>query len=80
MRVTRTENSLRTGGNSDDSVPAEMELSHVLGRVAGPLIPMSQSGRGCWEQAVLGNDLAGGPRDGEGTEGSACKRRQIKQN
>lgn len=74
MRVTRTENGLRTGGNSDDSIPAEMEL-----RVAGPLIPMSQSGRGCWEQAVLGNDLAGRPKDGEGTEGSACKRRQIKQ-
>lgn len=26
----------------------------------GPLKPSSQSGEGCWEQAVLGNDLAGG--------------------
>lgn len=50
--------SLRSGGNDD-----EMELSHVLGRAAGPLISISQSGRGCWEQAVLGNDLAGGPKD-----------------
>lgn len=26
---------------------------------------------GCWEQAVLGNDLAGGLRDGEGRDGRA---------
>lgn len=37
----------------------------MLDGAAGPLIPINQSGGGCWEQAVLGNDLAGGPRDGE---------------
>ena len=56
--------ALRIGGN-DDSGEAQSEPSHVLDEAAGPLIPISQSGRGCWEQAVLGNDLAGGPRDGE---------------
>lgn len=35
----------------------------MLGGERGPLKPSSQSGRGCWEQAVLGNDLAGGLRD-----------------
>lgn len=68
-----TVSSLRSGGN-DDSVVAELETSHVLGGGTGPLIPISQSGRGCWEQAVLGNDLAGGPRDGEGREGRAHRR------
>lgn len=37
----------------------------------GPLMPIGQSGRGCWEQAVLGNDLAGGLGDEENTEGRA---------
>lgn len=37
----------------------------MLDGAAGPLIPINQSGGGCWEQAVLGNDLAGGLRDGE---------------
>lgn len=67
--VASTVSSLRSGG--DDSVVGEMELSHVLSRATGPLIPISQSGRGCWVQAVLGNDLAGGLRDGEGREGTA---------
>lgn len=53
------------------TVVVELELSHVLGGRTGPLIPISQSGRGCWEQAVLGNDLAGGPTNGEGKEGRA---------
>lgn len=30
----------------------------MLSGGTGPLIPVSQSRRGCWEQAVLGNDLA----------------------
>ena len=51
----------RGGG---DSIVADMEPSHVLAGAAGSLIPIGQSGRGCWEQAVLGNDLARGLRDG----------------
>lgn len=47
------------------TVTAERERSHVLGGECGPLKQSSQSGRGCWEQAVLGNDLAGGLRDDE---------------
>lgn len=62
--VARTVSSLGTGGNEGDSIVAEMEPSHVLGRAAGSLIPIGQSGRGCWEQAVLENDLARGLRDG----------------
>lgn len=77
MRVSvcaaSTVGSLRSVGN-DDSVVAELESSHVLGRGTVPLIPISQSGGGCWEQSVLGNDLAGGPRDGEGREGRAHRR------
>lgn len=46
----------------------------MLDGATGPLIPISQSGRGCWEQAVLGNDLAGGPKDGEGRMGRAHRR------
>lgn len=37
----------------------------------GPLKPTNQSGGRCWEQAVLGNDLAGGLRDEEGGKGRA---------
>lgn len=50
----------------------------MLNGGTGPLISISQSRRGCWEQAVLGNDLAGGPRDGEGRDGSAQRRGREK--
>lgn len=72
MCVASAGSNLRSVGNND-SVVAEMVLSRVLSRATGPLIPISQSGRGCWEQAVLGNDLAGGLRDGEGRDGRAHK-------
>lgn len=42
----------------------------------GPLKASSQSGQGCWEQAVLGNDLAGGLRDEERGIGRAQKKRE----
>lgn len=73
VREANTVSRLRRGGN-DERVVAKMEFSHVLSRATGPLIPISQSDRGCWEQAVLGNDLAGGLRDGEGSEGTAHTR------
>lgn len=48
--------------------------------VRGPLKASSQSGWGCWEQAVLGNDLAGGLRDKERGIGRAQKKGgQIKE-
>lgn len=67
MCVASTVSSLGSDRN-DDSVVAKLELSHVLSGETGPLILINQSDRGCWEQAVLGNDLAGGPRNGEGRE------------
>lgn len=51
----------------------------MLSRATGPLIPTRQSGRGCWEQAVLGNDLAGGLRNREGRDGTAHGKGQKKE-
>lgn len=51
----------------------------MLGGECGPLKPTSQSGRGCWEQAVLGNDLAGGLRDDERGKERAQKKGRIKE-
>lgn len=59
--------SLRSD-RKDDSVVAMLESGHVLSGETGPLILINQSDRGCWEQAVLANDLAGGLRNGEGRE------------
>lgn len=73
MWVASTVSSLRSDG-SDDSIVAELESSHVLCGGTGPLISIGQSGRGCWEQAVLGNDLVGGLRDGGVDEGRAHRR------
>lgn len=58
--ATSAVSSLRSNGNHG-SVVAELDSSHVLHGGTGPLMAIGQSGRGCWEQAVLGNDLAGGP-------------------
>lgn len=70
----RLVSSLGTGRSDGDSVAAEMERSHVLGGECGPLKPTSQSGGGCWEPAVLGNDLAGGLRDDERGENKNTKK------
>lgn len=49
-------------------------------RACGPLKAASQSGSARWEQAVLGNDLAGGLRDEERGKGRAGRKRgQIKE-
>lgn len=66
--VASTVSSLGSDRNDDDSVVAMLESSHVLSGETGPLILINQSHRGCWEQDVLGNDLAGGLRSGEGRE------------
>lgn len=64
--VSSAVSSLRSDGN-DDSLVAELELSHVLHRGNRPFNACRPIRRGMLGAGVLGNDLAGGPRDGEGT-------------
>lgn len=75
--VGSTLSRLRSDSNDDSVVVAELESSHVLDEGTGPLIFISQSRRGCWEQAVLGNDLAGGPRNREHIEGPQKGRKRC---
>lgn len=68
--VGNTGSSLKSDENNDSGV-TELELCAQWG--TGPLISIGQSDRVFWEQAVLGNNLADRPRDGQGIGGGKEK-------
>ncbi|KAM7421139.1 hypothetical protein PAMA_015347 [Pampus argenteus] len=73
-----TVSSLGSEGK-DDSVVAELEQSHVLSRGTGPLIPISQSRRGCWEQARPWERPCRGPERWRGKRRKCTEKGQIKE-